>query len=283
MNQPVAVLGATGGQGGAVVQALLAEGVPVRAVVRSPRSARARALQERGVDVVPGDLEDADSLVPAFTGVRAVFAVTTPFEEGVEAEVRQGRSIVAAAVRAQVPHLVFSSVAGADRDSGVPHFQSKYLIETMIGETRLPWTVIGPTYFFDNIRGDTENLLNGLLPLPLEPEQRLQQSARPDLGAFVAHVIKNPEPHLGMRIEIASDDPTLAQMAEDVARVLGRSVQPVTVPVSDVYASSADMGAMWDFLHSEGYRVDIPALKASYPSVRWTSFASWIEEAFTHA
>ncbi|MFH8444595.1 NmrA/HSCARG family protein [Streptomyces sp. NPDC018026] len=283
MNQPVAVLGATGGQGGAVVRALLAEGVPVRAVVRSPRSARARAPQERGVEVVPGDLEDTDSLTPAFTGVRAAFAVTTPFEEGVEAEVRQGRSIVSAAVAAEVPHLVFSSVAGADRDSGVPHFQSKHLTETMIGETRLPWTVVAPTYFFDNIRGSGEDLMNGVLPLPLEPEQPFQQVARPDLGAFVAHAIGNPEPHLGARIELAGDDPTPTRMTQVLAHVLGRPVRPVTVPVSDVYAYSADMGAMWEFIGGGGYQVDIPALKASYPSVPWTSFAPWIEEAFTQS
>ncbi|MFF3872875.1 NmrA/HSCARG family protein [Streptomyces sp. NPDC001978] len=283
MNRPVAVLGATGGQGGAVVDALLAQQLPVRAVVRSPASARARALQQRGVEVVAGDLQDADSLIPAFTGVQAAFAVTTPFEEGVDAEVRQGRAIVTAAAKAQVPHLVFSSVAGAGSESGVPHFDSKHRIEAMIHETNLAWTVTAPTYFFDNILGDVDSLLGGQLPLPLEPAQRLQQLARPDMGAFVAQVIKDPGPHVGKRIELASDEPTLMEMAADVGRVLGRQVQPVTVPIASVYANSEDMGAMWDFLHNRGYQVDIPSLKASYPSVNWTSFVSWISQAFTHA
>ncbi|WP_333776205.1 NmrA/HSCARG family protein [Streptomyces sp. IBSBF 3136] len=283
MNGPVAVLGATGGQGGAVADALLAANLPVRAVVRSPDSGRARALHKRGVEVVTGDLEDADSLGPALTGVRAAFAVTTPFESGTDAEVRQGRSIVTAATRARVPHLVLSSVAGASRETGIPHFDSKHRIEAALYETDLAWTVTAPTYFFDNLLGDVDSLMAGRLSLPLEPAQRLQQLSRPDMGAFVAHVIQNPQPHIGKRIELASDEPTVTEMAADAGRVLGRYVQPVTVPVSSVYAYSDDMGAMWEFLYTEGYQVDIPALKSSYPSVNWTSFATWINQALTRA
>ncbi|MFG3547856.1 NmrA/HSCARG family protein [Streptomyces sp. NPDC047725] len=283
MNGSVAVLGATGGQGGAVVDALLAEELPVRAVVRSPGSERAQALRRRGAEVVAGDLRDAESLVAAFTGARAAFAVTTPFEEGIDAEVRQGRAVVAAAGGARLPYLVFSSVAGADRETGVPHFDSKHRTEGLLHESGLDWTVVAPTYFFDNILGDTEGLVAGRLALPLEPQQRLQQVARRDLGAFVAHLIQNPEAHIGRRIELAGDEPTPTEMAEDVGRALGRKVRPVSVPVSSVYAASEDMGAMWDFLHRQGYQVDIAALKSSYPAVNWTSFASWSAETFARA
>ncbi|MCW5253509.1 MULTISPECIES: NmrA/HSCARG family protein [unclassified Streptomyces] len=276
MSGSVAVLGATGGQGGAVVDALLAQGVPVRAVVRSPGSGRAEALRRRGAEVVAGDMGDAESMTAAFTGVRAAFAVTTPFEEGIDAEVGQGRAIVAAAGAARLPYLVLSSVAGADRETGVPHFDSKHRTEAVLHESGLDWTVVAPTYFFDNILGDTAALRDGRLPLPLAPDQRLQQMARHDLGEFVAHLVRDPGPHVHRRIELAGDEPTPAEMAADVGEALGRQVRPVSVPLSSVYAGSDDMGAMWTFLRDHGYQVDIAALRSAHPDVGWTSFASWV-------
>jgi len=81
-----------------------------------------------------------------------VFALTTPFEAGVDAEVAQGRAIVAAADDARVPHLVFSSVAGADQHTWVPHFDSKAIIEKDLAASGLPYTITTPTYFFDTPR-----------------------------------------------------------------------------------------------------------------------------------
>src|ERR1700744_5996090 len=95
------VLGATGGQGGAVAGALLARGVPVRALVRRPNEASVRRLRERGVEVFVGSLDDRGALAESMRRVAGVFAVTTPFEAGVDAGVAQGRGIVAAAVDEQ--------------------------------------------------------------------------------------------------------------------------------------------------------------------------------------
>lgn len=124
-ESPALVLGATGGQGAAVVSALLARGARVRALVRRPDAPSVRRLRDRGVEAVVGSLDDRVALGAAMRRVTGVFAVTTPFEAGADAEVAQGRAIVAAAIDQQVPHLVFSSVAGADQQTGVPHFDSK--------------------------------------------------------------------------------------------------------------------------------------------------------------
>ncbi|MHA5052612.1 NmrA/HSCARG family protein [Streptomyces sp. SD15] len=275
MSIRVAVLGATGGQGGAVLRALQAGGHEVRAVVRDPDSARARAVRVRGVEVVPGDLGDASSLRAAFTGVDAAFAVTTPFEAGPQAEVEQGRAIVGAAVQAELPHLVLASVASADRSTGVPHFDSKQRIEEILAQEGPAWTVIAPTYFFDNLLGDLQGLREGRLELPLPPDRPLQQLAYQDLGALVTAVVSDRERHVGRRIEAASDAPTPAQMAAALQRVLHRPVEPVRVPLAAVHERSADMGAMWDFINREGYSVDIGALHRSYPDIAWTTFAAW--------
>lgn len=90
---PMLVLGATGGQGGAVLAALLARGARVRALVRDPVAGAARRLADRGVEVVAGSLNDEGSLAAAMDGTAGLFALTTPFEAGVDAEVEQGRRL----------------------------------------------------------------------------------------------------------------------------------------------------------------------------------------------
>ncbi|MFF7972475.1 NmrA family NAD(P)-binding protein [Streptomyces sp. NPDC007905] len=160
----------------------LSRGAAVRGLVRNPRSASARRLAAQDVEVVGGDLEDRESLATAMRGVAGVFAMTTPSESGPAAEISQGRSLLAAAHQARVPHLVFSSVAGADRDTGVPHFETKAVIERELAAGDVLYTILGPAYFFDNALGAEERLRQGMLDLPLPPDRPLQQLARPDLG-----------------------------------------------------------------------------------------------------
>src|SRR5882757_2199584 len=123
-TQLIAVIGATGKQGGAVVDALLDQGERVRALVRDPVSAAARALQDRDVELVTGDLAAPASLDPLLHGVDGVFAMSTPVD-GADVEVTSGIAIAEAAARAEVAHVVFSSVGGADRSTGIAHFESK--------------------------------------------------------------------------------------------------------------------------------------------------------------
>src|SRR5437868_33217 len=111
----VLVTGATGKQGGHLVRELLARGHTIRALTRRPESPAAAALADRGIRIVKGDFEDQGSLERAVRGVDTVFAMTTPLENGEKAEARAGINIVRAASAAGVAHLVYSSVAGADR------------------------------------------------------------------------------------------------------------------------------------------------------------------------
>ncbi|MGW2699889.1 NmrA/HSCARG family protein [Streptomyces sp. NPDC001340] len=281
VDEPVLVLAATGGQGRAVTDALLARGTRIRALVRDPARSAARQLADQGVDVVAGSLSDAGSLAAAMRGVSGVFAFTTPFEAGVEAEVEQGRAIVGAAARERVAHLVFSSVAGADQGSGVPHFESKARIEAELAAGDVPYTILGPTYFFDNALGGARRILDGVLDLPLPPDRPLQQLARPDLGAFAAEVLLDPARYVGQRIELAGDAPTPTQMAAALGAALGREVRHEYVPLAAI--GNPDMHAMWTFLNGTGYRVDIPALRAAHPEVPWTDFADWARHTWAIA
>ncbi|MFE2985821.1 NmrA/HSCARG family protein [Streptomyces sp. NPDC059262] len=281
LDQPTLVLGATGGQGGAVVRALQSRRSAVRGLVRNPQSASARRLAGQNVEVVGGDLEDRDSLASAMREVAGVFAMTTPFESGPAAEIAQGRAILAAAHQARVPHLVFSSVAGADQDTGVPHFETKAVIERELAAGEVPYTILGPTYFFDNALGAEERIRQGVLDLPLPPDRRLQQLARPDLGAFATAVLAAPDAFVGRRIELAGDAPKPGDMATALGAAIGGTVRHNEVKLDEI--GNDDMRAMWAFLRSVGYGVDLPALHAAHPELRWTSFADWAGSTFSTA
>ncbi|MGK2866925.1 MAG: NmrA/HSCARG family protein [Mycobacterium sp.] len=275
MTGHFAVLGATGAQGGAVVAALLEGGSTVRGITRRTDSASAQRLSAAGVEVVAADLSDESAVARAFTGVDGAYALTTPFEEGPEAEVAQGRTILAAALAARLPHLVFSSVADADQHTGIPHFDSKAQVEESLARSGLSYTIVGPSYFYDNMLGGLDDIRAGVFALPLPADATLQQLSRRDLGRFVAAVLTDPDPVRGMRIDIASDEPTPQQMTAAIAAALGRPVRLATSDPDDI--GSDDMRAMFGFLAAGGYTVDIPALHAHYPQVGWQSFTDWID------
>src|ERR1700741_2545633 len=149
---PITVIGATGQQGGAVIDCLLRQKVPIRAVTRNPNGDKARALVSRGVEVVRADLEDVDSVRAAFDGAAAAFAMTThDGPDGPRREVAHGRVIAAAAADARLPFLVYSSVGGVERGSGVPHFESKHCIEEVLLDA-VPVTFVRPTFFMETLR-----------------------------------------------------------------------------------------------------------------------------------
>jgi uncharacterized protein YbjT (DUF2867 family) len=264
----VLVFGATGTHGGAVARALLGAGRSITAFVRDPRSTRAQALERAGAQVVVGDLEDPASVSRGLEGIQTAYAVTTPFEGGPAAEVRQGEQIIAAATQVQLPWLILASVASAT-DADVPHFKSKARIEERLRQSTLTWTVVAPSYFYENVLSLASAISEGRLPLALPPAQPLQQVALADLGAVVAAILARPAEHAGQRIEVAADDPTPEQMAEAIG------VRHEQIPAAQIQARSPDLAAMYAFLASGGYTVDIPALKQRYPEIRWKSFSEW--------
>lgn len=276
---PVAVLGATGAQGGAVADALQARGVRVRAVVRNPDSSRAHALVAGGAEVVVADLADESALTAAFAGAAGVFAVTTPFEEGPHVEVEQGLHVLAAAERAGVGHLVYSSVASADQSSGVPHFDSKAEIEQALAATAVPHTIVGPTFFFDNLLGAISELGSGVLELALPVDLPLQQLDRRDLGSFVVQVFDERERFVGRRIDIASDAITPRQMAAALRRASGRPVRAVSFDPADI--ESPDMRAMYTFLTDRGYAVDTTWLHREFSGVGWHRYDDWLDDTLS--
>jgi len=226
---------------------------------------------------VVGDFGDADSLAAAVAGVDTVFAMGTPFEAGEAAEVAQGIAIVDAAVGADIDHFVYTSVASADKNTGIPHFDSKFEVERHLASTELDWSVIAPVYFMENLFfGENLGALqNGTYPLPLPADLALQQVAVADIGAFGALVVDRKDDFVGRRVDIASDELTSTGTAVLLGQLLERPVEHFEVPMEQIRAFSEDFAIMYEWFIKTGYAVDIDGLRASYPEVGWHRFADW--------
>jgi uncharacterized protein YbjT (DUF2867 family) len=163
----VVVTGSTGKQGGAVARGLLERGHKVRAVTRDPNSSQARLLANAGASLVTASLEDTAAIIKALEGATSLFAMTTPFG-GTEAEIRQGVA-TADAVKAAGIHLVFTSVGSANRQTGVPHFDSKYEVEKHIAKGNVRATILAPVAFMENLNFIKEQLAKGIYASALPP------------------------------------------------------------------------------------------------------------------
>lgn len=266
MTSTYAVVGATGQQGGASARALLTAGAGVRALVRRPESEPARRLAESGAELVRADLTDPGSLGEAFADVDGVFAMTTFTERGVEAEIADGSRIADAAAAAGVAHLVYSSVGGAERGTGIPHFESKRRVEEYIASLGLPATFVRPVFFMENLSPSTEDGAS-VLRLPLPGDVPVQMVAVDDIGAVCAAALLDPTRVPGGAVEIAGDELT----GEQAAEVLGARYEALPAGVFD----DADLTAMFTWLAEQrpAYRADFALTRELDPGV--LDLAAW--------
>jgi uncharacterized protein YbjT (DUF2867 family) len=272
----VLVTGATGKQGGAVARRLLARGHRVRALTRKTDSPGAKALTKAGAEVVAGNLEERASLDAALPGMDAIFSMSTGYEAGLQAETRQGITTADAAKAAGV-HLVYTSVGDANRDTGIPHFDSKHEVEKHIRKIGVPATLIAPAYFMDNaVAFGREQLKQGVFATPLGPERKLAQIAVSDIAAVAVVVMEQRDRFLGKRFDIAGDEVSGNQVAAILSRVTGRKFSYFQVPMEMVRQRMGDDAArMFEYFEREGYHVDFAALKRDFPEVEWHTYEGW--------
>jgi uncharacterized protein YbjT (DUF2867 family) len=273
-----AVVGATGQQGGATVRALLAAGARVRGLTRDPGSRGGQALARQGVEVVRGDARDPASLRAAFDGADAAFVMTTPFGPGgAEQETEQGVALVDAVRDAGVPRLVLNSVGGAERDTGIPHFESKRRVEEHVERLGLVARVVRPVFFMENLTWMVAPEDDGTLVLrmPLPGGVPLQMVAVRDIGAASAAALLDPSRVPGGAIELVGDEVTGEQAAEAFGRARGRPARYEALPV-DVL-SDDDQRAMFTwFAHPPAYRGDLEASRRLVPDLH--DLPAWLAE-----
>ncbi len=278
----ILVTGATGRQGSAVIQRLLARDFPVRALTRNPDKPQARALAGHGTEVMRGDLNDPDSLTRALGGVYGVFSVQTPAEHGAAVEVRQGINLADAAKRSRASHFVYSSVGSADRNTGIPHFDSKARVEDYVRGTGLKYTIFRPVFFMENLLGMKQRIEQGALAMPLRPETRLQMIAVDDIGAFAAMAFERPGHWQGRTFDLAGDEISMAELAATFGRILGREIRYEPIPWAEFErAAGREMTVMFRWFEEVGYHVDIPAVRREYPNLM--NLERWLQSKWRRA
>lgn len=265
-DRTIVVVGATGRQGGAVARELLARGYRVRALTRSPDSSAARDLASSGADLIQGDLNEPASLDRALAQAYGVFGVTVYAAHDAEGEARQGRNLVDAAQRAGVKHLVFSSVGSADRETGIPHFESKREIELHLKQSGLQFTILRPVSFMDNWSDAARRLADGELRDALKPTTRQQYTSVRDIGRFAAEAFDHPKVWLGRELDIAGDELTMAELAVAFGRVLGRDVSYRQISWAELrQQTNAENEMMKRWFDAVGYDVNVKALRREFP------------------
>jgi uncharacterized protein YbjT (DUF2867 family) len=274
----IVITGATGQQGGAIARELLARGHKVRAVTRKPDGPAAQELKRLGAEVVTGDLDDPASIERALAGAWGAFAVQNTWEAGVEREEEQGLRFAEIAKAKGVQHLVYSSVASAHRNTGIPHFENKWRIEQRVRALGFPSCVIlRPVFFMQNFQGPffLPYLQQGTLAIGIQPTTRLQMIDVADIGKYGLQAFERHAELNGRAIDIAGDEPTGPEAAEIFSRVTGRPIQFFSVPIGEIRKASEDYALMLEWFDAVGYDVDIAKTSKEF-GIRPTPLAEFV-------
>lgn len=273
----ILVTGATGRQGGAVARELLAHGHEVSALTRKPEGEAARRLAELGATIVQGDFDDRASLDRALNGVWGVFAMQNTWEAGVEREEEQGKRVAEAAKAAGVRHFVYSSVGSAHRKTGIPHFENKWRIEETLRGLGFPsHVIIRPVFFMENLLSPwfKPAIDEGKVTVGIRPDTPLQMIAVEDIGKYGRLAFERHEDLNGREIDIAGDEKTMPEVADNLSDVLGRKIVFEPVPIEEVRKSSEDFAVMLEWFDRVGYDADIEGNTREF-DIEATSFVDW--------
>jgi uncharacterized protein YbjT (DUF2867 family) len=284
-DKTILITGATGRQGGAVIRHLLPNGWKLRALTRNPSGGAAGDLARQGIEVVPGDLEDPRSLERATAGAYGVYSVQDFWAVGAKREIQQGKNLADAAKQAGVAHFVYSSVGGAERKTGIEHWESKWEIEKHVRKLGLPATMLRPVAFMENYYIDQVEIgiLKGKLMDPIRADKPYQTIATDDIGAFAALAFERPEEFIGMELEIAGSELTNREAAQVFSRVLDKPVTFQKLPMPLVrLALGKEFYQMFRWFNAAGFQADIPGLRRRYPEVRLQSLEQWLRSEGWH-
>ena len=273
-DRTILITGVTGKQGGSTARNLLDKGFHLRGLTRKPDSDAAREVAKLGVELVTGDLDNEESLKRALTGAWGVYAVQNTWEAGVQGEEDQGHRLARLAHAAGVQHYVYASVGSAHRKTGIPHFDNKFRIEDTVRALKFPsHVIIRPVFFMENL--PTPWFLNGdTLYAALDPSTVLQMIAVEDIGKYGARAFTDAAKLNGREFDIAGDACTMPAAARVLSKALGRPINFVQVPISEVRKSSEDLAIMLEWFGEVGYNVDIPAMAREF-DIRPTTLEEW--------
>jgi uncharacterized protein YbjT (DUF2867 family) len=278
-DKTVLITGATGRQGGAAIRHMLPKGWKLRALTFKADGVAVQRLTDQGIEVVKGNMEDPASLDRAARGVYGVYSVQDFWSVGAKREVQQGKNMADAAKKAGVEHFVYSSVGGAERKSGIDHWESKWEVENHIRKLGLPATMIRPAAFMENYYIDQVEIgiLKGKLMDPIRADKTYQTIAANDIGAFVALAFERAQELMGAELEIAGSELTNPEAAQVFSRVLGKPVKFQKLPMPMVrIVLGKEFYQMFRWFNEAGFKANIPELRRKYPEVKLQTLEEWL-------
>ncbi len=269
----IAVVGATGMQGGGLVRAIVSDkdgGFAARALTRKADSDKAKELAKLGAEVVAADLDDVESLKRAFSGAYGVFCVTNFWEHfSPEKEFAQARNMAQAAKHAGVQHAIWSTLEDTRKwvpladtrmptlmgKYKVPHFDAKGEADKVFSDLSLPTTFLLTSFYWDNLihfgmgpkKGPDGKLV---FTLPMG-DKKLPGIAAEDIGKCVLGILKRGREYVGRTVGIAGEHLTGAEMAAKLSQALGREVRYNAVTPEAYrgfgFPGADDLGNMFQF------------------------------------
>lgn len=269
----IAVVGATGAQGGGLVRAILADpagGFAVRAITRTASSDKARELAKLGAEVVEADVDDAESLKKAFAGAYGAYCVTFFWEHfSPEKELAQIRAMATAAKGEGLKHVVWSTLEDTRRwvplsDSRMPTLQKKYKVphfdakgegNGIFTELGVPTTFLLTSFYWDNFihfgmgpKKGPDGVLGITMPMG---KGKLPGMAAADIGGSAYAIFKKGPELAGETVGVAGEHLTGAEMAASLGRALGEEVRYNEVSPESYrgfgFPGADDLGNMFQF------------------------------------
>jgi uncharacterized protein YbjT (DUF2867 family) len=256
----VAVIGATGRQGGAVARHLLADGWQVRALTRKPQGEPARKVAALGAEVIKADMGDPSTLSEAFRDAYGVYSVQNTMTSGVDAEIRHGKNVANAAKEAGVHHVVYGSAGQGVPGTGVPSWESKLAVEAHMHQLGLPLTVLRPMAFMELMTDkDFFPPVSAwhLMPKLMGAHRPLPWICVDDLGAIATRAFADPDRFIGAGLKLAADICSLAECREIWTEIMGRA--PRRFPMPEWLFKrfvGTDLITMWRWLRTGQVDVD---------------------------
>jgi uncharacterized protein YbjT (DUF2867 family) len=273
MSKIIAVVGATGAQGGGLVRAILADtaaGFEVRALTRKTSGDKADALRGMGAEVVAADLDDAASLAKAFAGCHGAYCVTNYWEHfKPEKELSQAANMAQAAQAAKLEHVVWSTLEDTRKrvplddprmptlmgKYKVPHFDAKGEADAAFVSAGVPTTFLYTSFYWENFihfgmgpKTGADGKLSLTLPMG---EGRLSGIAAEDIGKCAYGIFKQGRRWIGQSVGIAGDHVSGRQMALDMSQALGQPVNYFAVDFNTYrgfgFPGADDLGNMFQY------------------------------------
>ena len=224
-GKTIAVIGATGRQGGQVARRLLEQGWRVRAITRNPESKKAEALKTLGAEVAKANLEDQASLEAAFAGSYGLYDIQIPVSGKIEVEIGQGRNAAEAAKKTGIRHVVYGSAGIGPQKTGIEQWDAKLEITKIMNALGLPLTTLRPMAFMELMTDPTyypQSSTWYVWPKLSGIHRPIGWLSVQDVGAIAHKAFANPDDFLGRDLPLAADVQSLAECREIFKEVTGK-------------------------------------------------------------